>query len=60
MTKKEKKNSKYMRKLPLVNGSNLVSTLFFGWLYSFVSYGWKTTVKVHSMPKLPKEMQSEN
>jgi len=54
MTKKDKKNSKYMRKLPLVNGSNLVSTLFFGWLYSFVSYGWKTTVKVDSMPKLPK------
>jgi hypothetical protein len=54
------KERKYLRKVPTINGSNILSTLFFGWLYPFVSYGWKRTVDVDSMPELPSEMKSES
>lgn len=50
----------YLRKLPTINGSNIFSTLFFAWLYPFLSYGSKTPVTVDSMPKLPPSMSSES
>jgi len=54
------KQRNYMLKLPVINDSNIFSTLFFGWIYPFLFYGSKTTVTVDSMPKLPSNMNSES
>ena len=54
-----RKHQKYLNSLPTIDGSNALSTLFFGWMYSFISFGSNNSIKVDSMPSLPTSMQSK-